>query len=163
GESCEVKESDMADNHKSSCVVRPEDIEKDGGGWRHVLMFNATGYNVGNYPVHIGNVNYLVEEGIKTEVEDHGVFEKSACHNHYPFKHYGDFLFSGGTPVNKKNGSCLETTTRYSNNEISPIFTEYGHCIHQGVEIGWGDEYEAGLTCQWVDVTDAKAGKAKLG
>jgi hypothetical protein len=163
GASCEIDESDMADNHRSSCVVRPDDIRRDGGGWRHVLMFNATGYNVGSAPIHIGNINYFVEKNIATQVEDHGVFELSTCHGHYHFKHYGDFLFSGGTSINKKNGFCLESTTRYSNNELSPIFTEYGRCIHQGVEVGWGDEYEAGLTCQWVDVTDAKSGTAKLG
>lgn len=163
GASCEIEESDMSDNHKSSCVVRPDDIKRDGGGWRHVLEFDAVGYNVGNYPVHIGNVNYLVETGVETQVEDHGVFEKSACHNHYHFKHYGDFLFSGGTSINKKNGFCLESTTRYSNNEVSPVFTQYGRCIHQGVEVGWGDEYEAGLVCQWVDVTDAKPGSSKIG
>jgi hypothetical protein len=161
--SCEIQESDMADNHKSSCVVRPDEIVRDGGGWRHVLMFNATGYNVGSAPVHIGNVNYLVETGVQTQAEDHGVFELSTCHGHYHFKHYGDFLFSGSTSINKKNGFCLQSTTRYSNNELSPIFTEYGRCIHQGVEVGWGDEYEAGLTCQWVDVTDAKPGPANLG
>jgi hypothetical protein len=163
GASCEVEESDMADNHKSSCVVRPEQIKADGGGWRHVLEFNATGYNVGNYPVHIGNVNYFVENGVQTQVEDHGIFEKSTCHKHYHFKHYGDFLLSGTSAINKKNGFCLESTTRYSNNEISPIFTQYGRCINQGVEIGWGDEYEAGLTCQWLDVTDTNPGKAKIG
>jgi hypothetical protein len=162
-ESCEVQESEMSDNRKVSCVVRPDDIERDGGGWRHVLMFNATGYNVGSAPVHIGNINYFVEN-VDTQVEDHGVFELSSCHRHYHFKHYGDFLFSGGTTINKKNGFCLESTTRYSNNELTPIFTEYGRCIHQGVEVGWGDEYEAGLTCQWVDVTDAKPGStSKLG
>jgi hypothetical protein len=163
GASCEIEESDMSDNRKSSCVVRPEDIKKDGGGWRHVLEFDAVGYNVGSYPIHIGDVNYLVEDGVGTQTEDHGVFERSACHNHYHFKHYGDFLFSGGTTINKKNGFCLESTTRYSNNELTPVFTPYGRCIHQGVEVGWGDEYEAGLVCQWVDVTDAKPGTSKLG
>jgi hypothetical protein len=163
GTSCEIQESDMSDDHKSSCVVRPEQIQADGGGWRHVLEFNATGYNVGNQPIHIGNVNYFVEQSVKTQTEDHGIFEFSACHKHYHFKHYGDFLLGGTNSINKKNGFCLESTTRFSNNEVAPIFTEYGRCINQGVEIGWGDEYEAGLLCQWVDVTDSKPGKSTLG
>lgn len=49
---------------------------------------------------------------------------------------------------------------RYSNNEHSPTWSDYGSCHNQGISEGWGDQYNAGIECQWVDVTgfDTSAG-----
>jgi hypothetical protein len=147
----------------SSCEMKEENNCVGGAGWRRVLEFDAVGHNVGTKPIHIGPVNYLVNASTTTQNDAHGIFQYSACHHHFHFSHYGTFMLNGGTTTNRKNGFCLESTTRLSNNEWSPLETQYGRCTIQGVEVGWGDEYEAGITCQWIDITDVGAGKIDLG
>jgi hypothetical protein len=121
-------------------------------GWRRLLAFDSYDHNQGAEPIHIGEVDYGVQ-GLGGELIDHNVYELSACHNHYHFEYYGDFTYgSGGTELNK-NGFCLESTGRISNNELSPLHQPYS-CELQGVAPGWGDLYAAGLVCNWVDVTN---------
>lgn len=122
-----------------------------GSGWRRLLAFDSYDHNQGGQPIHIGEVDYAVE-GLGSELIDHNVYELSACHNHYHFEYYGNFTFGSGTTELNKNGFCLESTGRISNNELSPLHTPYS-CELQGVSAGWGDLYAAGLTCNWVDVT----------
>jgi hypothetical protein len=120
-------------------------------GWRRLVTFDSYDHNQGAEPIHIGEVDYFVA-GLGGELIQHNVYELSACHNHYHFEYYGDFTFgAGGTELNK-NGFCLESTGRISNNELSPLHTPYS-CELQGVSPGWGDLYAAGLPCNWVDVT----------
>jgi hypothetical protein len=128
-----------------------------GTGWRRLLVFDSHDHNVGGQPLHIGEVDYF-NEGLGGDLIQHGVYEFSACHEHYHFMHYGDFSFGtpGGpdptlAPV-QKNGFCLESTDRLSNNEWSPLHPDY-ICEYQGVQAGWGDLYGASLTCNWVDIT----------
>src|SRR5262249_23678376 len=47
------------------------------------------------------------------------------------------------------------SSRRYANNESSPLSVPYDTCEFQGIGAGWGDDYFAGLECQWIDVTDA--------
>lgn len=123
-------------------------------GWRRLITFDSHDHNVGAKPLHIGDVDYYLTGG-GTDNEDHGVYEFSACHEHYHFKYYGDFSFGSGASTQlQKNGFCLESTDRLSNNESTPLNTEYSECVYQGVEAGWGDNYQAGLQCNWVDITD---------
>ncbi len=61
---------------------------------------------------------------------------------------------SGGEQSGNKQAFCLQSTSRYSNNEYSPLTHPYGACSFQGIQAGWGDDYGAGIECQWVDVTD---------
>jgi len=79
------------------------------------------------------------------------MFEFSACHQHYHFRHYGAFSY-GPTPGDKR-AFCVESTDRYFNNELTPLVHEFG-CENQGVAVGWGDTYIAGVECNWVDITD---------
>jgi hypothetical protein len=51
-------------------------------------------------------------------------------------------------------GFCLQSTNRFSNNELSPLPNIYAGCSFQGIEVGWVDEYKIGLDNQWVDVTE---------
>jgi len=134
---------------KHGCEMQEHCVGRHG--WRRLLEFDATGYNIGTRPLHIGEVDYFLE-GNEADNVDHGVFEFHACHNHYHFEHFGDFAYGG--QGKHKNGFCLESTYRFSNNELSPLTTPYSDCEYQGVEVGWGDEYEAGIACQWVDITD---------
>jgi hypothetical protein len=131
-----------------------------GSGWRRLLAFDSYDHNQGGEPIHIGEVDYAVE-GLGGELIDHGVYELSACHNHYHFEYYGDFSFGTGTPELNKNGFCLESTGRISNNELSPLHQPYS-CELQGVAPGWGDLYAAGLVCNWVDVTGVDTSAAPV-
>lgn len=149
-----------------SCAVQEQCI--GAPGWRRILKFNALDHNVGAAPLHIGEVNYLADPNVKpedVENEYHGVYEFSACHQHYHFMHYGEFSFIGGKVVeNDKRGFCLESTDRLSNNETTPIHTPYSDCAFQGIEAGWGDLYQAGLPCQWIDITEIDtSGGALIG
>lgn len=126
------------------CVAQP--------GWRRLLRFDSATINVGGAPVDIGAVDYFLE-GDPNDVDNHrhGVYEFSACHEHYHFRHYGAFAY-GETP-GYKNGFCLESTDRGHNNEHTPLNSHYA-CDYQGVDVGWYDLYHAGLPCNWIDVTD---------
>ena len=124
-----------------------------GPGWRRLLVFDSHDHNIGDQPIHIGEVDYFVE-GLGGELIDHNVYTLSECHEHYHFQYYGNFSFgSGETERINKNGFCLESTDRLSNNESTPLHPDYT-CDFQGVQAGWGDLYGSSLVCNWVDVTD---------
>lgn len=125
-----------------------------GTGWRRLLQFDASVHNVGGKALAIGDVDYYLD-GSGSLLADHNIFEYSTCHEHYHFSYYGDFLFgSGDTQSGNKQAFCLQSTNRYSNNEYSPLTHPYGACNFQGIQAGWGDDYGAGIECQWIDVTD---------
>ncbi len=128
-------------------------------GWRRILKFDAMDHNIGGKLLVIGAVNYANDPAIANEeIENHfhNNFQWSACHKHYHFAHYGEFAYSGANAPNPKRGFCLQSTNRMSNNEQSPLYTPTGDCNLQGIDVGWGDLYQGGLPCQWIDVTDLK-------
>ena len=115
-------------------------------GWRRLLQFDATLHNLGTEALHIGAV----------VAEDPGtnIFKYNACHDHFHFSNYGTFIFnSEGNANGVKQAFCVESTSRYSNNEYSPLVHPYT-CRFQGIQAGWVDEYGAGLDVQWIDITD---------
>jgi hypothetical protein len=134
-------------------------------GWRRLLQFSTSDRNVGGTTLVIGAVDYFgngLDGG--TELSTHGVFEYSACHQHYHFTHYGSFTYGDGTGTasTTKRGFCLQSTNRFSNHELSPLTNQFNDCGYQGVEIGWVDEYKAGLQCQWIDVTGVDTSAAAV-
>lgn len=133
-----------------SCAVAESCVK--GTGWRRLLKFTASVKNTGAGTLHIGDVDYFLE-GTNPPNEEHHVFEFSACHQHYHFSHYGDFVFGDGVTGDKR-AFCLQTTQRYSNNEATSLVSPYDGCHYQGISAGWGDDYIAGIECQWIDVTD---------
>ncbi|MET0414015.1 MAG: lysyl oxidase family protein [Polyangiaceae bacterium] len=146
---------------RDSCAVAEGCV--GGAGWRRLLQFDASVKNLGGVALDIGDVDYYLED-TGTELGDHHVFEYSSCHEHYHFSHYGDFQFHAGSDVRgNKQAFCLQSTTRYSNNEHAPLDHPYGSCEYQGIEAGWGDDYGAGIECQWIDVTEAETGTGVNG
>ncbi len=118
-----------------------------GPGWRRLLQFTATMHNVGDQDIVLGDV------GLTSPIVEHNMVSLSECHGHMHFNHYGDFTFGDGTQeLGSKRAFCLESTNRYSNTEQSPLVHPYG-CHFQGTAAGWGDDYIAGLDCQWIDIT----------
>jgi hypothetical protein len=138
-----------------SCEV--EEGSVGGTGWRRLLQFATSDENVGETALTIGDVDYFVS-GEAGDLDQHHLFELSACHGHYHFVHYGQLGLEGVGGVNAKQGFCLQSTNRVANRETSPLHHDYGGCDHQGVAAGWVDQYLAGLPNQWLDTTDVPAG-----
>lgn len=118
-----------------------------GAGWRRLLQFTATMHNRGDEDAFIGDVSP------GSPPVENNMVSLSACHGHMHFNHYGNFSFgSGEQALGSKRAFCLESTSRYSNTELSPLVHPFT-CQFQGTAAGWGDDYIAGLDCQWVDIT----------
>lgn len=131
---------------EGDCAIE-EDAVGDTG-WRRLLRFSATLHNVGGEPLHIGPV---VAEDPTTNI-----FQYNPCHDHFHFSNYGDFFFDGGSNANgSKRAFCVESTNRFSNNEMAPLTHDYS-CTFQGIQAGWVDEYAVGLDVQWIDITDVE-------
>jgi hypothetical protein len=124
-----------------------------GAGWRRLLQFSSVNWNTGAKTLEIGAVDYLLSGMGDGDLASHHIYEYSECHKHYHFMHYGSFTFGSQTPSNSKRGFCLQSTDRLSNNEHSPLNNPYSDCSFQGIQQGWGDNYNAGIDCQWIDVT----------
>lgn len=133
-----------------------------GSGWRRLLQFDASVKNLGAEALDIGDVDYYLED-TDTLLGSHNIFEYSECHRHYHFSHYGDFVLEAGDEaLGAKQAFCLQSTNRYSNNEHSPLTHPYGSCAYQGMQAGWGDDYGAGIECQWIDITDVAESSSDL-
>lgn len=137
---------------ESSCAVAEGCVT--GTGWRRLLKFNASEKNTGAEPVHIGDVDYFVEDpNNPTPNASHNIYEYSECHGHYHFSHYATFTYGADPDLGSKRAFCLQSVARYGNHESSPTWSPYGGCDYQGITQGWGDQYNAGIECQWLDVT----------
>jgi hypothetical protein len=159
------------DNHRiiyryisaSSCAMKENCVS--GLGWRRLLQFDASIKNIGADALNIGDIDYYLESQ-DTALATHNTFVYSDCHKHYHFSHYGKFeLSSEEQRLGRKEAFCLQSTSRYGNNETSPLTHPYSSCSYQGIQAGWGDDYGAGIECQWIDVTgmaDAAPITAKL-
>ena len=168
GADLEVLEDELGINRviyryfpSTSCSIAEACV--GGPGWRRLLQFNASSRNLGTEPVHIGDVDYFIAKPKPgTATVNHNIFEYSQCHNHYHFSHYGQFTLEGLRTKASKQAFCLESVLRYSNNEYSPLYSPYHKCQYQGISAGWGDQYNAGLECQWIDITDVDTSKAPV-
>jgi hypothetical protein len=134
---------------QNSCAIQEGCV--GGSGWRRLLQFDASVANRGSDPAALGEIS------ANSLLLQHNMFEFSSCHGHYHFSHYGKFTFgTGAQQLGSKKAFCLESTSRYSNNESTPLTHPY-NCQNQGIAAGWGDDYIAGIDCQWVDVTPVQA------
>ncbi|MCB8937640.1 MAG: hypothetical protein H6654_11680 [Ardenticatenaceae bacterium] len=141
--------SDLANNRiiyryfpSNACALAEGCV--NGSGWRRLLQFDATAHNLGAAALDIGPV---VAENPLTNM-----FQYNSCHAHFHFQNYGEFQL-GSASQPSKQAFCVESTSRFSNNELSPLTHDFS-CNNQGIQAGWVDEYGAGLDCQWIDITD---------
>ncbi|KAF0448457.1 lysyl oxidase-like protein 2/3/4 [Gigaspora margarita] len=137
---------------RNSCELHEQCI--GAPGWRRLLRFTTTSLNSGLTDIHIGNVTdpiYLY----------HGLFEWDNWHKHFHFLNYANYFY--GQAPGHKVGFCLQSSWRYFNTEYTSLNALYDTCAYQGISAGWGDDYRAGLACQWVDVTGLPAQTALLG
>ncbi|MEZ4235406.1 MAG: lysyl oxidase family protein [Myxococcota bacterium] len=140
------------DENRVEYVYFPEDdcaVEEaciGAPGWRRLLKFTSTVQNVGSEDLFLGDV-----ESPDSPIIEHNVVVYDQCHDHYHFNFYGDFEYDGG--VGGKRAFCLEAPSGTSATRTRPSPHPYG-CFYQGIAAGWGDDYVAGIACQWVDITD---------
>lgn len=126
----------------NSCAAQEACI--NGDGWRRLLQFDAMVHNLGTEALNIGRV--IRSNPLNT------MFQYNSCHDHYHFANFGEFQL-GTNNQPSKQAFCVESTSRLSNNELSPLTHDFT-CSNQGIQAGWVDEYQAGLDCQWIDITD---------
>ncbi|VAW30518.1 hypothetical protein MNBD_CHLOROFLEXI01-3780 [hydrothermal vent metagenome] len=128
----------------NNCAL--EEGSVGSSGWRRLLQFEATVWNKGTQPLHIGKAN--------VEDTENNVFTYSPCHAHLHYTNYGTFFLQNQADLtSSKQAFCVQSTDRMSNNETSPLIHDYS-CSFQGIQAGWADEYIAGLDTQWIDITD---------
>ncbi|MFO0762271.1 MAG: lysyl oxidase family protein [Byssovorax sp.] len=131
-------------------------------GWRRLLQFSSVNWNTGKTTLEIGAVDYLISGMGGGDLAKHNIYEYSECHQHYHFMHYGTFTYGDQVNPSSKRGFCLQSTDRLSNNESAPLHNPYADCSFQGIEAGWGDNYNAGIDCQWIDVTEFDVSKGPI-
>lgn len=131
-----------------ACLVNEGCLQ--GTGTRQILRFTTRIANIGNQDYFIGVPNASNPQ-----------FEYDACHNHYHYEGYAEYLLydQNGNPMPQigfKNGFCVLDLSCPAG-----ITAQYS-CGNMGITAGCADIYSSGLTCQWIDVTDVPAGSYYL-
>jgi PKD repeat protein len=127
-----------------ACLVNEGCLQ--GTGTRQILRFTTRIANIGNQDYFIGVPN-----------ANNPQFEYDACHNHYHYEGYAEYLLfdQAGNPMPQigfKNGFCVLDLSCPAG-----ITAQYS-CGNMGITAGCADIYSSGLSCQWIDVTDVPAG-----
>ncbi|KAI8810250.1 hypothetical protein BJ742DRAFT_801150 [Cladochytrium replicatum] len=133
-------------------------------GWRKLILFDSIHVNVGSEQVLLGEIKY--ESGDPSSFNQslyHNSYYWDPCHNHPHFAGYSTFEYAGSN-FGHKQGFCIQATNRVINDRRTPMNSPFQTCNYQGVTEGWGDNYNVGIPCQWVDITDSAslAGPATL-
>lgn len=120
-----------------------------GYGTRRLIRFSTHIRNIGNQDYYIG---------IPDTASGQYVFD--ACHGHYHYAGYAEYLIydANHQPLQQgfKNGFCVLDL------ECSGGGTAHYNCNNMGISTGCGDIYDAGLDCQWIDITDIDTGNYTL-
>ncbi|MEO6758006.1 MAG: lysyl oxidase family protein, partial [Saprospiraceae bacterium] len=118
-----------------------------GSGSRNVVRFNTHIRNIGNQDYYVGSPP-------ASPATPSAQFVYDECHHHWHYRGYAEYILfnSAGLrlPVGSKNGFCLldlECDTGSGKFE----------CNNMGISAGCGDIYNAGLPCQWIDITGLPA------
>jgi hypothetical protein len=145
-----------------ACAVQEGCI--GASGVRKLLKFDVGVVNLGTANVHIGDPSDHPDADMDGIPDD---FEYAPCHDHLHFKDFAKYEVSdglGNVLLGAKGAFCLIDLYKYDNN-AGPS-NGYGdapyYCGFQGITMGWGDIYDSGLDCQWIDVTDLDPGNYDL-
>ncbi|MCF8258153.1 MAG: T9SS type A sorting domain-containing protein [Flavobacteriales bacterium] len=118
----------------------------NGYGLRNVLRFSTHIYNIGNTDYYIGNPTLNPDQ-----------FSTINCHNHTHYVGYAEYKLYSATgvqiPIGFKNGFCVMDLECWSGGGTG----QYG-CSNMGISKQCGDIYDAGLDCQFIDITDVDTG-----
>lgn len=116
-----------------------------GYGNRRIIRFSTHIKNVGDLDYYIGAPDTVGNQ-----------FVYDACHNHWHYVGYAEYLLYNQNwqqmQAGYKNGFCVLDL------ECSGGGTAKYGCSNMGITSGCGDIYNAGLDCQWIDITDVDTG-----
>ena len=122
-----------------------------GVGLRRVMLFTVATPNVGSRDLALG---------VPANVPE--LFAYSECHDHYHFDEFARYQLRDADDVviatGHKQAFCLLDTTSWA----WPLQVPKFDCVNQGISRGFSDFYDAGLPCQWIDVTDTPPGAYTL-
>ncbi|MCD6068821.1 MAG: uncharacterized protein K0S33_3647 [Bacteroidetes bacterium] len=120
-----------------------------GYGNRQILQFSTRISNVGQLDYYVGNPGNNPDQ-----------FSFINCHGHPHYEGYADYILydSNGNPlpIGRKNGFCVMDLDCPAG-----IPAQYG-CGNMGITAGCADIYGAGLSCQWIDITNVDTGNYTL-
>jgi len=144
-----------------ACELAIDESCIGGFGWRRLLYFDAVDQNVGSVDMDQETTDFVtagVANVPPTQEIEHGLYEYSSCHQHYHFRHFGLFsLNTSQVSSTSKRGFCIAAVNRWANAEWSSTFNLFSTCQTQGITSGWSDVYQAGISCQWIDITGVQA------
>lgn len=119
-------------------------------GARSLMLFTAATPNIGSRDLVMGIPANYAE-----------LFQYSACHDHYHFDEFARYQLRLGDEVaalGHKQAFCMLDTISWAWPNDLPKFD----CANQGISRGFSDFYDAGLPCQWIDVTGLPPGDYTL-
>ncbi len=120
-----------------------------GYGQRRILRFTTWIRNIGTLDYFIGNPGNNPDQ-----------FSFQNCHGHAHYEGYAEYSLYKITgeriPIGYKNGFCVMDLECGGGGQA-----QYG-CNNMGISAGCGDVYDAGLDCQWLDITDVDPGEYVL-
>ncbi len=121
-----------------------------GLGMRRLMLFTVATPNIGSADLVMG---------IAANHPD--LYHYSDCHDHYHFDEFARYELRDGDKLaatGHKQAFCMLDTVSWAwPNELSTF-----DCANQGISRGFTDFYEAGLPCQWVDITGLPPGPYTL-
>ena len=142
---------DYIDADANPCYVNENCL--GGPGLRKVIRFGTRIGNVGNEDLQLG-----VPPANGTSVFP-WIWDE--CHGHHHYENYAEYNVydADGEPAidGAKNGFCVMDLGTYRPDLAQSSCNVY-NCGDQGIGVGCQDTYWAGLSCQWVDVTDLPDG-----
>lgn len=116
-----------------------------GYGTRQLIRFSTHIRNT-------GEVDYFI--GAPDNVGNQFIYDQ--CHNHWHYAGYAEYLLYdvNNQPMQSgfKNGFCVLDLECDGGGQ-----GKYS-CSNMGITAGCGDIYDAGLDCQWIDITDIDTG-----
>jgi hypothetical protein len=119
-----------------------------GYGLRNVIRFTTTIRNIGDADYYIGPPQ-----------TGNSQFVYDQCHGHWHYAGYASYELYDSLQqplsVGFKNGFCVLDLSCFSGT------AKYG-CSNMGISAGCADTYGAGLSCQWIDITNVPAGHYTL-
>ncbi len=157
----------MRQNYITYRYVGPTSCLKEcvpQNGWRRVLEFPSNHINIGPTDYEVGYLPYT--EAVSDSFNPltyHNLYYWDNCHKHPHFSAYATLGFKVGETTiagGGKAGFCIEDTMRAVNHRNVSFTSDHWTCTQQGISTGWSDNYNAGIPCQWVDITNVPADTA---
>jgi hypothetical protein len=140
---------DYRDVEPGSCEIAEGSVNAPGR--RRLMYFSIRIPNYGTADMHLGPPE-----------RSNPNFNFMNCHGHVHYEGYGQYrlIRPDGcvAATGHKSGFCVMDLLN-----VTPGATarHYG-CGDMGVSVGWADEYGAGTSGQWVDITDVEPGEYLL-